>query len=167
MIRKGFITNFVAQRNRSRNPRCGNRNASPRREQNMIKVNKGTLNVISGSFTLGGETSNAKEVYASQISGTIVAGKCPREVGEVVISFSDSKMKHVTFPHDDVLMITTDIDEYGLINSCNFTDVIFLVELKNMGKSEKDLKNMSFPLIEFVTTHQVGTITLPVYLGVE
>lgn len=53
-------------------------------------------------------------------------------------------MEHVTCPHDDALVITTEIDGYyvkrALIDSMNLTDVLFLDTLNNMGKSEKDLK---------------------------
>lgn len=60
----------------------------------------------------------------------------------MVISFSDSEMEHVTFSHDDALVITAVIDGYDMgkvfIDSNNSTDVLFLDALKNMGKSEKE-----------------------------
>lgn len=68
------------------------------------------LNVISGGFALGGKTGAAQEVYTSQISGTAQVGKCSREEGKVVISFSEFEMEHVTCLHEDALVITVDID---------------------------------------------------------
>lgn len=51
-------------------------------------------------------------------------------------------MEHVTFSHDDALVITAVIDGYDMgkvfIDSNNSTDVLFLDALKNMGKSEKE-----------------------------
>lgn len=52
-------------------------------------------------------------------------------------------MGHVTCPHEDALVITTEINDYYvkrvLIDPGSLTDVFFLSTLKNMGKSENDL----------------------------
>lgn len=63
------------------NPRYGDRDTSPHRGQETTRVKKMTLNVISGGFASGGETSDAPEAYASQISGTALEGKRPRVEG--------------------------------------------------------------------------------------
>lgn len=61
----------------------------------------------------------------------------------MIISFSKSNMGHVTCPHEDALVITTEINDYYvkrvLIDPGSLTDVFFLSTLKNMGKSENDL----------------------------
>lgn len=62
----------------------------------MTRVMKGTVNVISGGFISGGETSDAREVYASQISETAITVKHPRKEIEVVISFSELETEYVT-----------------------------------------------------------------------
>lgn len=122
----------------------------------MARVKKGILNIISGGLALGGETSNAREVYACQFSEFVVVGKRPREEGKVVISLSELEMEHVTCPHDDALVMTTKIDGYDvktvMIDSCSFTDVLFLDTRNNMGKSEKELKKLNFHLMEFTST---------------
>lgn len=41
-------------------------------------------------------------------------GKHPREEGEVVISFSVAEIDHVTYPHEDALMIIVEIDGYDV-----------------------------------------------------
>lgn len=93
-------------------------------------MKKGTLSVISGGIASGGETSSAQEVYATQILGTAKAGKRPRTEDEITISFSEEEMGHVTYPHEDVLVITTEIDGYDMkmvfIDSGSSTDVLFL-----------------------------------------
>lgn len=87
---------------------------SPKRSHEGSRVKKGTLNVISGGFSSRGETSIAREVCASQILGTAKAGKRPKEEEGVVISFSEEEMGNVTSPHEDTLVITTEIDEYNV-----------------------------------------------------
>lgn len=73
--------------------------------------------------------------------------------------------------HDDALVITTKNHGYNvmrvLIDFGISTDVQFLNALRNMGKDEKDLKKVNFPLMGFATTttYPLGAITLPVYLG--
>lgn len=61
----------------------------------------------------------------------------------MAISFSESKMGHVTCPHEDALVITTEIYEYDvkrfLIDTGSSTNVLFFDALKNMAKSENDL----------------------------
>lgn len=55
----------------------------------MVRVKKRTLDVISGDFASGGKISYARVVYASQIPGTTIVGKRPREDDDVDNSFSD------------------------------------------------------------------------------
>lgn len=80
-------------------------------------------------------------------------------------------MEHITCPYDDALVITAETEGYDvkrvLIYSGTSIDVHFLNALKNIGKSEKDLKKVNFPLMGFasMTTYLVGAITIPVYLG--
>lgn len=84
----------------------------------------------------------------SQISGTSLAGKCSRKYKELVISFSETEMKHITCTHEDTLVITAEIDVYVvkrvLIDSGNSTDVRFLEALKKMVRSDKDLNKIIF-----------------------
>lgn len=73
----------------------------------------------------------------------------------MTISFSEEENEHVTCTHEDDLMITAELDEYDvkkvLIDSSSSTYVIFLDALKEMDKSEKDLKKVNFPLMGFVS----------------
>lgn len=125
---------------------------------------------MSDGVASRGEYVATREVYASQISFTTRAGKHPKEEDEVVISFLEGEIEQVTCPHEDALVITTEIDGYDvkriLIDSGSSTDVLFLNALKNMGKSKKDLKKVNCPLMGFASnaTYLVGASTLPVYL---
>lgn len=74
-----------------------------------------TLNAISGGFASRGKTNDTREFYVSQILGTTLVGKRPREEGEVVIFlFSEVEMEHVVCPHEDALVITAEIDGYDV-----------------------------------------------------
>lgn len=148
LIEGGFLKNFVARRERSRIPRR-ERQVSPRRGHEGSRTKKGTFNVISGSFSFRWETSTTCEVYTSQISGTTRAWKRPTEENGSVISISEEKMGHVTSPHEDALVITTEIDGYDvkrvLIDLESSTNVLFLDALKNMDKWER-LEEFEFSL---------------------
>lgn len=111
LIQKRVLKNFVARKERSGSPRRGDRNASPGRGVRRVREMKGTLTVISGGFISRGETSDAREMYVSQISGIAHAGKRPRKEGEVVISFLETQMEHVACPHENALVINAKIDE--------------------------------------------------------
>lgn len=75
-------------------------------------------------------------------------------------------------PHDDVLVISMEIDGYDVkrvvIDSRSSMNVLFLDVLRNTGMSKRDLQKMNFPLMGFVsiTTYSVRSITLPVFLRV-
>lgn len=62
---------------------------------------------------------------------------------EIIISFSEYEMGHVTGPREDALVITAKINVYNvkrvLIHSVSSTDVHYLDALKNMGNSENDI----------------------------
>lgn len=81
-------------------------------------------------------------------------------------------MEYVTCPHEDAFVITAEIDKYKLkrvlIDVGKLTDILFLETLKKMGKSEKDLKKINFPLMGFASnaTFPIWAITLPVHIGV-
>lgn len=80
-------------------------------------------------------------------------------------------MEHVTIPHEDALLIIAEINGYNvkrvLIDSCSSTYVLFLEALKKMGRSEKGLEKVKFPLTGFPLneTYPVGAITRPVHIG--
>lgn len=79
---------------------------SPKKNHEGSRYKKGSLNVISGGFASGGETSISREVYVSQILETSTVGKRFREKDGVVISFLEEELGHVTTPHEDALVIT-------------------------------------------------------------
>lgn len=97
-------------------------------------------------------------------------GKSPHPEEAIVISFTED-LAHVTTPHNDVLVITTEVGGCDmkriLIGGGSSTDILFLDAFEKMGKSNRDMKRVNFPLIGFAsrTTYPVGAITLLVILG--
>lgn len=69
---------------------------------------------MGGGVASRRETSGAREVYASQISWTVVIGKRPREEGKVIISFPEAEVGHVTYRHKDTMIIIAEIDGFDV-----------------------------------------------------
>lgn len=65
-------------------------------------------------------------------------------------------MEHLTCSHDDVLVITAEIDGYDvkriLIDLGSSIHILFLDIRKSICKNEKDLKKVNFILMGFVST---------------
>lgn len=64
----------------------------------------------SGGFRVGGEGSNAREVNDTPITTAAQLGQRPCPEVDIVISFTEDDMAHVTTLHNDALVITTEFD---------------------------------------------------------
>lgn len=82
-----------------------------------------------------------KELYVAQISTEHVPMKNLSLTGSVPISFTDEDMKHVTNPHNDMLVITTEINEFDVkripVESRSLIFVIFYRCLISYGENEE------------------------------
>ena len=82
-------------------------------------------------------------------------------------------MEHVTYPHDDALVVTLHIGDHllgrTLIDGGSSADILFKEALLAMGFGLRDLKpeNVSLTGFSGATTHSLGSITLPVTFGLE
>lgn len=80
-------------------------------------------------------------------------------------------MTHVTTPHDDALVITSEVNGFQMrmvsVDGGSLTNIMFLKEFEKLGKSKKDLKNVDFPLIRFVgcLIYNLSVVKLLVFLG--
>lgn len=110
LIQIGFLKEFVVRKEWSRTPHRGDKNASPKRRQEGMRAKNRTHKAIGEGFPFRRETSDAREVYASYISGIAMVEKRPKEEGKVVISFSKADMEHVTCPQENALVIIAEID---------------------------------------------------------
>lgn len=120
-----------------------------------IKPKKGTLNMIIGGFDFGGETNSSREFYATQISRTTRLGTAP----EWRTKWSSSSWRKIWGTYPACTRV--------LIESGSSTHVLLLNALKNMGKSERDLLKVIFPLmgVASTATYLVGDIIPPIFLG--
>lgn len=100
-----------------------------------------------------GEQSGDQKVYIIQLSTTIQVGKIPSPLEDMIISFFEEDMTHVTTIHDDTIVITVEIDKFDkkriLLNTVSSMVILFLDAFKSMGRSKKEFKKLNFPLIKF------------------
>ncbi len=75
------------------------REASPKR----------VINVIFGEEASGGVSNSARKAYAKQALSVEIGKKRTKEVieNDVALNFSSHDAKHVRYPHDDALVIST------------------------------------------------------------
>lgn len=122
-------------------------------EQYVHSQGKRVINLIAGGFRAGGERRHAREVYAKQISTVAQLGKRLSPKEDIVISFTEDDLSHVTTQHNEAMVITTEVDRCDmkriLIDRSSLTDILFLDAFEKMGISKRDLKQLNFPLIGF------------------
>lgn len=105
------------------------------------------------------------------VSTVLSLGKRPQPTKSVVISFTSRDMEHITNPHDDAFVNTTEFNGFNvkriLVNSGISTYVFFLSTLLDMRKMKKDLKKVDFLLIGFAgrTTYVLRGVNLSMVLG--
>lgn len=131
LIQNELLKIFVAKRDCNPSPSQKDTQMSPERKGGTMTSSKeGNPQCDQQWISLGGETSSAQEVYASQVSDTTIMGKHPRTEDEIVISFFESETEHVTCPHDDALVITIKIDGHDvkrlMLEFGSSMDVLFL-----------------------------------------
>lgn len=94
-------------------------------------------------------------------------GKRLRPTENIIISFKDEDMKHVSSPYDDALVITTKINGFDvkriMVDSRSSTNLLFLNALFAMEITNKDLKKVDFSYIRYLgsTTYRLRVITSP------
>ena len=104
LIRRGHLRRYVAPEDRNQAPPPPPRQSTPASHQKPL----GEINVISGGFVGGGESSSARKAHLCSFR--------PRETLEVqavsklprldtTITFSDPDLECCQHPHDDLLVI--------------------------------------------------------------
>lgn len=93
----------------------------------------------------------------------------PHPGEDIVKSFIEDDLAHVTTSHDDALVITTEVDgcDMNRILIDGGMDILFLDAFIKMRRSKNDLKRVDFPFIGLFgkTTYPLTAITLPVVVG--
>ena len=152
LIRRGYLHRYVAPEDRNQAPPPPPHQPAPTQNQQPL----GEINVISGGFVGGGESSSARKAHLRSIrSGETlevqVVSKLPRL--DTTITFSDSYMEGCQHPHDDPLVIrvivANKIVHRVLIDNGSSADIIFASAFDKMGIGKEKLELMSAHLLGF------------------
>ena len=152
LIRRGHLHRYVAPEDRNQAPPPPPHQPASTQNQQPL----GEINVISGGFVGGGESSSARKAHLRSIrSGETlevqVVSKLPRL--DTTITFSDSYMEGCQHPHDDPLVIrvivANKIVHRVLIDNGSSADIIFASAFDKMGIGKEKLELMSAHLLGF------------------
>ncbi|MQL91197.1 hypothetical protein Taro_023800 [Colocasia esculenta] len=141
MLRRGIIgKDVVDRRTKERTPE----------EERGARGGKGAVHVLAGGLAGGGDSGRKWKAYASAV-GSSSGGSAPRPHG--VITFFEDDIVGLSFPHDDALVVSADIDGYSvhriLVDSGVAPDVLFYDCYVKMTDLNTELKPIATPLFEF------------------
>ena len=158
LIRRGYLRRFISPENQAQNQtqnQAPTQQPPPRQTATQHQKSLGEIQVISGGFAGGGESSSARKAHLRSIRSTETAeiqtmSKLPRL--DTSITFSDSDMVGCQHPHDDPLVVHAVVANKTvhrvLIDNGSSTDIIFTSALDKMGIGREKL--------ELVNTHLRG-----------
>ena len=128
------------------------------------------INTISGGPTAAGNTKNSRKAYAREVMHII--GEAPKRARiEVSISFDDSDLEGIKFPHDDPLVIMPVIGNSQvrrvLVDNGASVDILFYDAFIKMGYNDSQLTPSNMPIYGFnrVESKVEGIIQLPMTMG--
>ncbi|KAK1357421.1 hypothetical protein POM88_050677 [Heracleum sosnowskyi] len=126
--------------------------------------------MIFGGPTAAGSSRDSRKAYAREVM--TVVGEAPnRAKTEVAISFDDSDLEGVKFPHDDPLVIIHVIGNSEtkrvLVDNGASVDILFHDAFIKMGYIGSQLTPSNMPIYGFngVESKVEGTIQLPMIIG--
>ncbi|XP_063935188.1 uncharacterized protein LOC135147005 [Daucus carota subsp. sativus] len=169
LIRKGKLSRYTKEgdKNARGNDDRG-RDNDDRRNQPRGPV----VNVISGGPTAAGTSSNSRKAYAREVMS--IVGEPPKRARiELPLTFNDSELEGVKFPHDDPLVITPVIGNSSvkrvLVDNGASVDILFHDAYEKMGYADSQLIPSDMPIYGFnnAETKIEGMIQLPVTMGAE
>ena len=152
LIQHGHLRHYVAPKYQNQEPLPPPRQPAPAQHQQPL----GEINVISGGFSDGGESSLARKAHLHNIrSGETLevqaVFKLPRL--DTTITFSDSDMEGCQHPHDDSLVIraiaANKTVHRVLIDNGSSTDIIFASTFEKMGIGREKLEPVNAHLLGF------------------
>ena len=170
LIRRGHLRRYVALEYQSRAPPPPPRKSAPAQHQQPL----GEINVISGGFVGGGESSSTRKAHLRSFrSGETLevqaVSKLPRL--DTTITFSDADLEGCQHPHDDPLVIRVVIANKTvhrvLINNGSSTDIIFTLAFDKMGIGREKLEPVNAHLRGFSGERvlPLGLVQLVLTLG--
>ena len=152
LIQRGHLRCYMAPEDRNQAPPPLPRQPALAQHQQPL----GEINVISGGFTRGGESSSARKAYLCSIRSwetmeVQAVSKLSRL--DTTITFSDSDMEGCQHPHDDPLVIrvvvANKIVHRVLIDNGSSANIIFASAFDKMGigREKMELVNCNAPKI--------------------
>ena len=88
-----------------------------------------------------------------------------------IIGFSEEDVRRLHHPHDDVLVVSIQIEDYNmhrvLVNNGSSVDILYYPAFQQMGISRERLISTNAPFVDFGGTRvlPLGAITLSVMVG--
>ncbi|KAL8088417.1 hypothetical protein AgCh_038265 [Apium graveolens] len=130
------------------------------------------INTIFGGPTAAGLSKNSRKTYAREVMH--IVGEAPkRAMTGVTMSFDDSDLEGVKFPHDDPLVITPIIGNNPvrrvLVDNGASVDILLHDTFLRMGYNDSQLTPTDMPIYGFagVECPVEGIINLPTTIGQE
>ena len=170
LIRRGHLRCYVAPEDRNRAPPPPPRQPALAQHQQPL----GEINVISGGFARGVESSSARKAHLRSFkSGETLevqaVSKFPRL--DTTITFSDADLKGCQHPHDDPLLIRVIVANKTvhrvLIGNRSSADIIFASTFDKMGIEREKLEPVNTHLRGFSGERvlPLGSVQLVLTLG--
>ena len=169
LIRRGYLQCFISPENQAQSQAQNTgptQKPPPRQMTTQHQQSLGEIQVISGGFAGGGESSSARKAHlrsirSSEIGDIQTVSKLPWL--DTSITFSDSDLEGCQHPHDDPLVVRAVVANKTvhrvLINNGSSADIIFTSAFDKMGIGRKKL--------DPVNTHLRGFLEKRYYLWVR
>ena len=179
LIRCGYLRRFISPENQPLNQAQNQALAQqppppPRQTTTQHQQPLGEIQVISGGFAGGGESSSARKAHlhsirSAEIGEIQAVSKLPRL--DSSITFSDSNLEGCQHPHDDPLVVraimANKIVHRVLVDNGSSADIIFASAFDKMGIGREKLEPVNTHLRGFSGEKvlPLGSIQLVLTLG--
>ena len=177
LIRRGYLRCFISPENQAQNQaqnQAPPQQLPPRQKTTQHQQPLGEIQVISGGFVGGRESSSARKAHLRSIRSTEIAeiqavSKLPRL--DTSITFSDSDLVGCQHPHEDPLVVRAVVANKTvhrvLIDNGSSADIIFASAFDKMGIRREKLEPVNTHLRGFSREKvlPLGSIQLVLTLG--
>ena len=177
LIRHGYLRRFISPKSQAQNQaqnQTPTQQPPPRPMPTHHQQSLGEIQVISGGFAGGGESSSARKAHLRSIRSARI-----REIQTVskllrldnLITFSDLDMEGCQHPHDDLLVVRAVVANKTihrvLVDNGSSADIIFASAFDKIGIGREKLEPVNTHLRVFLGEKvlPLGSIQLVLTLG--
>ena len=179
LIRRGYLLRFISSESQPQN-QAQNQTLtqqpppSPRQTTTQHQQPLGEIQVISGGFAGGGESSSARKAHLRSIRSAKIGeihAVSKQSSLDTSITFSDSDLEGCQHPHDDLLVIrvvvANKIVHRVLVDNGSSADIIFTSAFDKMdiGREKLDPVNTHLRGFSGEKVLPLGSIQLVLTLG--